>query len=129
MHHSVQAVLSGIEACRRYLLAHPAQPVKAVNRRFDYTESTAGPHAVFSYGPGRWVELRPLTFGIAIQLAHGPLRMTAASVPYPMMPGCAVDEPYPDPAAIVSTPFLEALAVAVDRALEQLARLPEPIHV
>lgn len=129
MHSSVSAVLSGIEVCRRLLTQHPTVPIKAVNRRFDFAATTAGPHKVFRYPPDRWVELRPHTCGIAVQLASGPLRMTAVSLPYPMMPGGIGDDLCPDLDAIESDPFLEALAAAANRALDQLASFPEPTHV
>lgn len=145
MHPSAHIVLSGIEACRSYLRQHPGAPVKAVNRRFDYAEAApedpaTGPHLPsVSAGPaagpgprcGRWVELRPHSAGIAIQLVDGPRRTLAGSVLYPATAEAAEAELWLgiNPEAITAPAFLTQLTDAADRALRQLPALPEPAHV
>jgi hypothetical protein len=133
MHPAAHIVLSGIEACRRCLRQHPGQPVKAVNRRFDFAETApaAGPGSPADAGARRWVELRPHSAGVAIQIVTGTRRALAESLLYPATPESAgADRPWLgiDPAAIIAPPFLTQLAAAAARALEQLDSFPEPLH-
>lgn len=150
MHPSAHIVLSGIEACRRVLRQHPGRPVKAVNRRFDYADSADQPLRLPADrgAEHRWVELRPHTAGIAIQLVDGPRRALAGSVLYPAAaepaesagPADATngaqsgaaggEDPWLgiDPGAITAPPFLTTLAAAAARALEQLDSFPETLH-
>lgn len=144
MHPSVQIVLSGIEACRRVLRQHPGQPVKAINRRFDYIDAADTPSSSASAQgtPRRWVELRPHTAGIAIQLVDGSRRALAGSVLYPAAAepadadpcaqgaGAGAESPWLgiDADAITAPPFLTKLAAAAARALEHLDSFPETLH-
>ncbi len=143
MHPSAHIVLSGIEACRSFLRQHPGAPLKAINRRFDYADAApqapaAGPQPpsvaagpVAGPGPRRWVELRPHSAGIAIQLVDGPRRTLADSVLYPAAPEAAEADRLwlgISPEAITAPPFLTKLAAAAARALEQLDSFPEALH-
>jgi len=133
MHPAAHIVLSGIEACRRCLRQHPGQPVKAVARRFDYAESAAAARPAGPADPGarRWVELRPHSAGVAIQIVTETRRTLAESVLYPATPDASGTDRLwlgIDPAAITAPPFLTTLAAAADRALERLDSFPELLH-